>query len=234
MNKNIVLLFLSFCIITECLSQKDTIPAQYPGGIAAWSRYVIQNLHSGVNGSKGTKKKYVVTVLFTVDKFGNVSNVRTFKDPGNGVAQEAVRVVSESGKWKPALANGKPIVYESKQNIIVAKTNITPPPITKSWDNFFKNARFQSLKQVDKDSLRIGAILAGSLKQIDDEFNNKKLKIEADSSLVRKDRTAQLDNLTIQKGNRIKAVLTNPHYVKWEIWVAQLRKEMADHPKKTK
>ena len=233
MNKNIVLLFLSFGIMTECLSQKDTIPAQYPGGIAGWTRYVIKNVNNGSNSSKGTKEKYVVTVLFTIDKFGNVSNVRALKDPGKGLAQEAVRVVSESGKWKPALVNGKPIVYEGKQNIIVAKTIIMPPPITKSWDNFFKNAHFQSLKQADKDSLRIGAMLAGSLKQIDDEFNIKKQKIEADSSLVRKDRAAQLDNLTIQKGDRIKAVLTNPHYVKWEIWVAQLRKEMAAHPKKT-
>lgn len=232
MNKNFVLLFLSFCIMTECLSQKDTIPAQYPGGIAAWTRYVMKNLNSGANSNKGTKEKYAVTVMFTVDKFGNVSHVRALNDPGNGTVQEAVRVVSECGKWKPALVNGKPIVYEGKQNIIVAKTNNTHPPISKSWDHFFKIAHFQSLKQVDKDSLRAGAMLAGYLTQIDDEFNNKKQKIEADTSLVRKDREAQLENISIQKGDHIKAVLTNPRYVKWEIWVAQLRRELATHPKK--
>jgi len=234
MNKYIVLLFISFCLLIECFSQKDTIPAQYPGGIAAWTSYVMKNLNNETNSSKGTKGKYMVTVLFTVDKFGNVSNVRALKDPAKGAVQEAIRIISESGKWKPALVNGKPIVYEGKQNIIVANTIITPPHNTKSWDNFFKMARFQSLKQADKDSLRAGALLAGSLPKIEDEFNSKKQKIIMDNSLVRKDREAQLENLSIQKGNRIKAVLTNPQYIKWEIWVAQLRKEMAAHPKKTK
>jgi hypothetical protein len=215
--------------MTESFSQKDTIPAQFPGGIAAWTSYVMKNLNSsGVNNNKGTKGKYAVTVKFTVDKFGNISHARALNDPGNGAAQEAVRVVSESGKWKPALVNGKPIIYECKQNIIVSNTN---PYITKSWDHFFKMAHFQSLKQVDKDSLRAGAMLAGSLSQIEGEFSNKKQKIVMDTSLVRKDREAQLENLSIQKGDLIKAVLTNPRYVKWEIWVAQLRKELAAHPK---
>lgn len=82
MVKNFILLFLPFCIMTDGFSQKDTISAQYPGGVAAWTSYIMKSLSSS-NGHTGIKGKYMVTVKFTVDKFGNVSTVRALNDPGN-------------------------------------------------------------------------------------------------------------------------------------------------------
>jgi protein TonB len=50
-----------------------------------------------------------VMVSFTVNTDGTVSDVKALSKPGGGCDSEAVRVVSLSPPWKPALYNGKPV-----------------------------------------------------------------------------------------------------------------------------
>ncbi|MFT4204926.1 MAG: energy transducer TonB [Chitinophagaceae bacterium] len=93
--------------------------AQYPGGPGAWKNYLTRSLRSDVPTENGAPsgRNYTVIVSFLVGKDGVVSQVKAENDPGYGTAQEAVRVIQRSGKWTPAVQNGRNVVYRQRQQI---------------------------------------------------------------------------------------------------------------------
>jgi protein TonB len=94
------------------------IPAQFPGGLPAWSRYLERNLNSGLPVENGAPPgKYTVFVTFIVDKTGKISDVQAENDPGYGTRDEAVRVIKKGPDWKPAVQNGRNVIYRHKQGI---------------------------------------------------------------------------------------------------------------------
>jgi protein TonB len=91
------------------------IESEYPGGMSAWQRFLNRNLRypqdaidQGVEG--------FVTVQFIVDKEGNVSNVEAVSGPAE-LRAEAIRVIKKSGKWTPAIQNGRQVKSYKKQPI---------------------------------------------------------------------------------------------------------------------
>jgi protein TonB len=97
---------------------KVEIESEFPGGPAAWLRYMNKNLRypdDAVNNEiQGT-----VVVQFIVDKEGNVSDVQAISGPDNGgLREEAVRVIKKSGKWTPAVQNGRQVKSYKKQPIV--------------------------------------------------------------------------------------------------------------------
>jgi protein TonB len=94
------------------------IQSDFPGGSAAWLRYLNKNLrypdealNIGIEGA--------VVVQFIVDKEGNVSEVEAISGPEQGgLREEAVRVIKKSGKWTPAIQNGRSVKSYKKQPII--------------------------------------------------------------------------------------------------------------------
>lgn len=95
------------------------IPAEFPGGHEAWNRYLERNLNRDLPIENGAPAgKYVVVVSFIVDKQGNISQVRAENDPGYGTAEEAVRIIAKGPNWKPAIQNGRNVIFRNKQNII--------------------------------------------------------------------------------------------------------------------
>ncbi|HXB94424.1 MAG TPA: TonB family protein [Puia sp.] len=97
---------------------KVEIESDFPGGSAAWLRYLNKNLRypdDAVNNEiQGT-----VVVQFIVDKEGNVSDVNAISGPENGgLREEAVRVIKKSGKWTPAIQNGRQVKSYKKQPIV--------------------------------------------------------------------------------------------------------------------
>ena len=91
-------------------------PAEFPGGPDAWRRYLERNLqypdNAQENGTQG-----VVRVQFIVDKEGNISEVQALNDPGDGLAEEAVRIIKKGPKWTPAEQNGRKVIYRHIQAI---------------------------------------------------------------------------------------------------------------------
>jgi periplasmic protein TonB len=100
----------------------DTRP-MYPGGQAALENYVNNNIEYQQpaidESTQGT-----VNVQFVVDENGNVTNAKEIgKELGNGLDQEAVRVISSMPKWTPGKVKGKnvktrvvlPITYKIEQ-----------------------------------------------------------------------------------------------------------------------
>lgn len=91
-------------------------PAEFPGGQDAWRRYLERNLQypdaAQENGTQG-----VVRVQFVVDREGNISEVTALNNPGDGLAEEAVRIIKKGPKWKPAEQNGRKVIYRHIQAI---------------------------------------------------------------------------------------------------------------------
>jgi protein TonB len=94
------------------------IDASFPGGMPAWARFLNKNLHvpdeAVSNGVSGT-----VVVQFIVDLDGNVSDVKAISGPEEGgLRQEAERVIRKSGKWVPAIQNGRHVKAYRRQPVI--------------------------------------------------------------------------------------------------------------------
>jgi protein TonB len=96
---------------------KAEVMPEYPGGDKAWMAYLNKNLHYPMdaisNEISGT-----IWVQFIVKSDSTVSDVQAFSGPtGGGLREEAVRVIKESGKWAPALQNGRVVKCYAKRPI---------------------------------------------------------------------------------------------------------------------
>ena len=94
------------------------IAAEFPGGFPAWTKYLERNLNRDLPVENGAPPgKYTVVVSFIVAKDGKISDVVAENDPGYGTKAEAVRVITKGPSWKPAVQNGRNVIYRHKQSI---------------------------------------------------------------------------------------------------------------------
>jgi periplasmic protein TonB len=94
---------------------KVEIESEYPGGLAAWARYLTKNLNYPEE-ALNAEVQGVVVVRFIVDKDGNVSDVEAISGP-NELRNEAVRVIKKSGSWTAAVQNGRKVKSYKSQPI---------------------------------------------------------------------------------------------------------------------
>jgi periplasmic protein TonB len=82
---------------------------QYPGGDAAISKFVSDNINYP-QSDLDNNKEGTVKVSFVVDEKGNVTNPMV---SGTGVSSsinsEAERIVKQMPAWKPGMVKGKPV-----------------------------------------------------------------------------------------------------------------------------
>lgn len=94
--------------------RKVEIEAEYPGGAAAWQRFLNKNLRYPQELIDNEEIQCSVVVQFVVDTVGNVSNVEVVSGP-ELLGAEAVRVIKKSGKWVPAVQGGRYVRSLKKQ-----------------------------------------------------------------------------------------------------------------------
>ncbi|HYE55205.1 MAG TPA: energy transducer TonB [Chitinophagaceae bacterium] len=93
------------------------IESEYPGGLNAWRRYLDRNLPKYYDGEvveNGIQGK--VVVQFIVDAEGKVSEVRGIEGPKE-LWKIAEKVIMASGKWTPAVQNGRHVKSYKRQPI---------------------------------------------------------------------------------------------------------------------
>ena len=99
--------------------------AAFPGGEAAWRRYLERNLNPSAPVDNGAPQgTYQVIVRFIVSKDGSISDVTPETKFGYGMEEEAVKVIKKGPKWTPALQNGRnvnayrrqPITFQVQEN----------------------------------------------------------------------------------------------------------------------
>ncbi len=105
-------------VVDSRIFAKVEVEAQYPGGDTAWLHFLQHNFRypdDAVNNEiQGT-----VIVQFIVNKDSTISEVKALTGPTKGgLRQEAVRVISLSGKWIPAKQNGVEVRAYKKQPLV--------------------------------------------------------------------------------------------------------------------
>jgi hypothetical protein len=94
------------------------IPAEFPGGQQGWIRYLERTLNRDLPNKNGAPNgNYSVNVSFIVSKDGTLSEVKAENDPGFGTKDEAIRIIKNGPKWKPAVQNGRNVIYQMQIQI---------------------------------------------------------------------------------------------------------------------
>ncbi len=84
----------------------DKLP-EFPGGIKKFYAFVGSNFEKPELDEIKTVKVYV---SFVIEKDGSMTDIQVRKDPGYGLAKEAIRVLkSLKTKWEPGLIAGNPV-----------------------------------------------------------------------------------------------------------------------------
>jgi protein TonB len=79
----------------------------YPGGQKALEDYIANDIEYP-QMAVDDNKEGTVNVQFIVDENGNVTNAKLLgADLGDGLSDEAVRVISKMPKWEPGKVKGK-------------------------------------------------------------------------------------------------------------------------------
>lgn len=105
----------------DVIFSKVDIESEFKGGTKSWISFLSKTLNSNIPRDNGAPKgRYKVEVSFVVDKDGVISDLTIQKDPGYGCAEEVLRVMNKSPKWKPAFQNGKFVKSRKIQPIVFA------------------------------------------------------------------------------------------------------------------
>ncbi len=92
--------------------------ADFPGGIAAWKKYLIKNLKVNIPVKKGAPASfYTVIIKFIVTKDGTVMKPEADTNHGYGMEEEVIRIISKGPKWLPARQNNKPVNAYRRQAV---------------------------------------------------------------------------------------------------------------------
>ena len=98
------------------------IEAEFPGGSEGWKTYLTKNLDSNIPYKKGAPSgRFPVFVNFLVDREGNISDVQAPPSP-YGTREEAIRVIQNGPRWRPAVQNGRNVAYRARQVITFVVT----------------------------------------------------------------------------------------------------------------
>lgn len=106
---------------TEDLFTRGDKEASFPGGLQGWQNYLERNLNGSVPVRNGAyPRTYTVIVQFIIDAEGKIYDVKPLTHYGYGMEDEAVRVISSSPRWEPALHFGRPVKSYRKQPVAFA------------------------------------------------------------------------------------------------------------------
>jgi protein TonB len=103
--------------------ERVEIEASYPSGDAGWRKYMSASpiLPKAINYAmkKGLAPgQYTVIVKFIVDPDGNVNAIVPETYIGYGFEEAVVKLISKSGKWNPAVINGRKVSAYRKQPVV--------------------------------------------------------------------------------------------------------------------
>lgn len=82
--------------------------ASFPGGPAAWSRYISKYIQNNVDSFR--KKDYGTCIVrFIVDIQGHISDVEATTMKKSRLAKVVVEAIKNGPEWIPAQQNGRPV-----------------------------------------------------------------------------------------------------------------------------
>ena len=95
-------------LIDDKAFTKVEVEASFPGGPAAWVKYISKYLQDNMAGFK--KRDFGTCIVrFIVDTHGRPSEVEATTMKKSKLAKLAVEAIENGPKWIPAQQNGKPV-----------------------------------------------------------------------------------------------------------------------------
>ena len=89
-------------------AQNEDSTAKFPGGLAAFSKFLIKNINYPPE-ARAHNIQGVVIAQFFVNEDGSVSDVKIIESLGYGCDEEFLRVIDLMPCWNPGIKNGVPI-----------------------------------------------------------------------------------------------------------------------------
>jgi periplasmic protein TonB len=78
------------------------------GGMDAFYKFLGDKIKYP-NAAKEAGTQGRVILQFVVEKDGSLTDIHVMREPGNGLGDEAMRVLKLAPKWTPGVQNGKPV-----------------------------------------------------------------------------------------------------------------------------
>ncbi len=98
---------------------KVEVEASFPGGPAAWTKYITKYMQDYVSEFK--RKDYGTCIVrFIVDRRGHISDVEATTMKKSRLAKVAVEAIENGPKWIPAQQNGKTVNAYRLQPVTLA------------------------------------------------------------------------------------------------------------------
>jgi hypothetical protein len=147
------------------------VEAGFPGGQSGWINYLRKNLNANVPADNAAPiGKYTVIAKFAVGPDGSLSDIGTETNLGYGMEKEVLRIIQKSGKWDPAIKDGKPIKAYRRQPVTfqieedgVEISSKVPFTIFTGTDNIIN----VDIRRVKNSNLTL-SISKGTITQTDD------------------------------------------------------------------
>lgn len=95
--------------------EAPSAPPSFPGGMKAWTDFLVRNLQPSSDMQPGEKRS--VVVRFWVDEEGHVGRFEVQQSGGAAFDNEVLRVLKRMPKWKPALQRGRPVATSFVQPV---------------------------------------------------------------------------------------------------------------------
>lgn len=109
------------------------IQPTFPGGAQAFAKFLTDNIRYPETAKKQNIQGRVFA-RFVVERDGSLTDIKIMREPGGGLGDEAIRVLSLSPKWKPGMQNGKFVRVQFTVPINFSLGNTTPPTQTAPAD----------------------------------------------------------------------------------------------------
>lgn len=122
MGKRGIIFFAFMLAVLPLFAQKNSVPsaqidssrifidyeenAYFPGGDRACMKWIQEHIKYP-EGCCANMPQGRVLVSFIVEKDGSLDSIKVLRSPNPLLSEEAIRVVSEMPKWKPARWDGK-------------------------------------------------------------------------------------------------------------------------------
>ncbi|HRP55731.1 N-acetylmuramoyl-L-alanine amidase [Agriterribacter sp.] len=97
--------------------QKVEQEAKFPGGNAAWQKYISAVIFKVIDSLQDEQKSGTCVVQFIVDTEGNVSEVKPLTMQGTLLARTVTDAIKNGPKWIPAVQNGHNVKAYRRQPV---------------------------------------------------------------------------------------------------------------------
>lgn len=92
-------------------------PPYYGNGMTALAEFINNNMQYPKDALQ-SKVEGAVLIQFIVNNEGKLTNFKKLSNKGHGLEEEAIRLLKNSGDWKPGIQNGRKVAVEVQQQVI--------------------------------------------------------------------------------------------------------------------